>query len=208
MVLFRFSFQLALATAFFGLHVLAGVTQHQGHVRSNSALAPTVTPGPGLPSLESLGITSENLYDEAWIAQNAPSVLNSTLLKPRSASSSSSPASPLHRRASWCSNSSAYMPSARACLAYLDRLGTTQCTTNVICPTRNPTIFCSSECFWIWGCGRAGRQPESSYCTHVASGGQVILRDCPPWNESTDYRGGGEDVAWGNGNLLVGIWGC
>ncbi|KAK0611740.1 hypothetical protein B0T14DRAFT_530968 [Immersiella caudata] len=166
----------------------------------------TVIPGPGLPSLESLGITSDDLYDETWLAQNTPSLLNTSL-----GDSSSTPGpNRLHRRVSCLPRMNVDKANARACLAYLTRAGNTNgCGTRVpgtptACPPAANGALCSAGCAQITGC--AYRTIEAvSACSDVAYGGHVIMREC---SREGDFTSGGHDVAWGNGNFIVGFLGC
>ncbi|OAA71308.1 hypothetical protein ISF_01859 [Cordyceps fumosorosea ARSEF 2679] len=113
-------------------------------VSAGTTELPELVPGPGLPSLESLGLTSEQLY-------NMPSPL------PSDSKLTLSPAfdgvcGPAER---------AYtdVHSLIACFQYLDRLGTQPC---VAPPGRKNILFCRSGSSHVNGVAITGKS-ESSY---------------------------------------------
>ncbi|KAK5653802.1 hypothetical protein OQA88_7960 [Cercophora sp. LCS_1] len=149
-----------------------------------------VTPAPGLPSLESLGITAADLFDDEWLNDNAPSVFNAT------------GGSSIHRRAADCGIGGGllfYKPAARACAAYLDQLGTTMC----VAPAYPASVtMCSAgsgtSTATVGGTGRGGT--HASWCTHVSYAAQAVIASC---GVNADWANWGFEYAWGNGNLEI-----
>ncbi|KAK5656673.1 hypothetical protein OQA88_4653 [Cercophora sp. LCS_1] len=178
-----------------------------------------VTPGPGMPSLESLGITLADLSDDAWLQANTPVTFKAIVSDRAEANDSlhndvavkqTSPGSTrLHRR--WgCENYGPfYKPSARACQAYLEALGTWPCNVG---PCPSYTVMCQagsgSQYAQVIGCGCATFPScsASSYCMHVAHAVGVAINNCPV-NGQPDWSRYGYETAWGNGNFWVDTWG-
>ncbi|EAU84142.1 hypothetical protein CC1G_08683 [Coprinopsis cinerea okayama7 len=150
-------------------------------------------PGSGLPSLEELGMTKEDLYKPI-----PEEVLQSIEAEYGG----------LTKRWSPTCRTSGLVPyaGALACYNYLDSLGTTPCV--VPFNTQNPnwlakTTFCQAlGAFWTGTC-LAGTCVDhgSSYCRDVARGGLWVLTHCKNSNNQLN----GNNAAWGNGNLIVDI---
>lgn len=147
--------------------VLAGVIEY-----------PEVRPGPGLPSLESLGLTSEQLYN-----MPPPLTLDTKF-------------SPFFNPV--CGpDDKAYtsVKSLIACMNYLQNLRTQDC---VVPSGRVSVRFCSSGDAHINGVSITGRS-ESSHCQDVAKGALYVIDHCTRPDESC----AGAAAAFGNGNLIV-----
>ncbi|CAA7266214.1 unnamed protein product [Cyclocybe aegerita] len=135
-----------------------------------------VIPGPGLPSLVSLGLTSADLF------KKVPEI-NSTVAPQLS-----------KRFDDFCQNTNLVnRDNAIACYNYLNALGTTACgvDTNI--------DFCVAGDAHIGGSNIAGGH-ASSYCRDVATGALWIINNC-----NINNRVEGAAAAYGNGNLIVSI---
>ncbi|KAJ3507215.1 hypothetical protein NLJ89_g6434 [Agrocybe chaxingu] len=149
---------------------------------SNVAALPTaenaveVIPGPGLPSLASLGLTSADLFKKVIIAarDGAPQLSK--------------------RFTDFCQTTDLVnRDNAIACYNYLNALGTTACgvDTNI--------DFCVAGDAHIGGSSIVGRH-VSSYCRDVATGALWIINNC-----NINNRVEGAATAYGNGDLIVSI---
>ncbi|KAJ7320957.1 hypothetical protein DFH08DRAFT_970263 [Mycena albidolilacea] len=138
---------------------------------------PEVIPGPGLPSLASLGLTSEELY------KRVPTPEEMKRLQPLFTLECGEvpPACPV--------------ANAVACFNFLNALGTTACTVN----GENVTFCTSGSCHWF-GSNISGGSSASSFCRDVATGGNAVINTCQG-NGFVD----GANAASGNGNLIVTI---
>ncbi|KAF9523320.1 hypothetical protein CPB83DRAFT_898897 [Crepidotus variabilis] len=152
-------------------------------VHASPAVYPEVIPGPGLPSLESLGLTSKDLYTT----------------KPQLTSSSSS--SLEARSASYTDNcftfTTANVDNTIACYNYLVNIGNNACTV----PGDN-IVFCRAGDAAIGGSNlhqTAGA--ASSACWDVSIAVQWIFNHC-----NVGGRVGGAAAANGNGDLVVGVY--
>ncbi|CCM06405.1 uncharacterized protein FIBRA_08666 [Fibroporia radiculosa] len=137
-----------------------------------------VIPGPGFPSLESLGLTSEELF-----AKGPPPTLTSRITG-------------LQKRydnvcQTW---STASVDNVIACFNYLEALGTQACgvTQNV--------IMCTAGDAEISGSNISGGPSASSYCSDAALGVQWIFTYC-----NNGGQVGGSAAANGNGNLIMSV---
>ncbi|KAJ6568734.1 hypothetical protein B0H19DRAFT_1065542 [Mycena capillaripes] len=142
---------------------------------------PEVIPGPGLPSLASLGLTSAELYSRA----------------PTPAADSEQLAALERRFPLMCGEvpPACSVSDAVACLNFLSALGTTACTVN----GDNVTFCTAGSCHWF-GSNISGGPSASSFCSDVATGGNVVINTCQG-NGFVD----GANAANGNGNLIVTI---
>jgi len=138
---------------------------------------PEVIPGPGLPSLASLGLTSAELYNRAPTPEQL-----ATLERRFPLMCAEVPPA--------CS-----VADAVACLNFLSALGTTACTVN----GDNVTFCTAGSCNWF-GSNISGGSSASSFCSDVATGGNVVINTCQG-NGFVD----GANAANGNGNLIVTI---
>ncbi|KIM21872.1 hypothetical protein M408DRAFT_333198 [Serendipita vermifera MAFF 305830] len=138
---------------------------------------PEVVPGPGMPSLASLGLTSKDLYEGAGVTGKRDLLTRFDRI---------------------CyDNGCGRVPrgDAQACINYLRNLGTQRCGLS-----GENVVMCSAGVAIVGGSNITGR-PVSSYCSDVAIGGQNIINAC------TDGNGlvAGADAANGNGDLIVWI---
>ncbi|KAL2072934.1 hypothetical protein VTL71DRAFT_10258 [Oculimacula yallundae] len=131
---------------------------------------PEIIPGPGLPSLASLNVTSTDLYAMPVPPNFSPSVTGR----------SASPAS-MQKRAQFCYDFYSNKCStfwAVGCYNYLNMLGTTACGGGTSWFT-----MCSVGACTVSGHAQ-GTISVSSYCRDVAFGVSVIAYTCPhdSWN--------------------------
>jgi len=120
---------------------------------------PEVIPGDGLPSLESLGLTSAKLYAMGNPSAQTPKIPFHTLFQ-----------------AGCGPSDAAYAPvnDIIACFHYLDALGTTACGV----PANYGVIqMCRAGQGQILGQSVTGNA-ESSYCRDVASGILWVINSC------------------------------
>ncbi|KAF1846668.1 uncharacterized protein K460DRAFT_417705 [Cucurbitaria berberidis CBS 394.84] len=138
---------------------------------------PDVIPGPGLPSLESLGLTTAKLYE---MPRPEPPEMTA-MFDPR------------------CGPSEAAYTSVGgviACYQYLRNLGTTRCG---VPGSGRVTEFCRSGDAHASGQSLTGRD-ESSYCSDVAIGLLWVIDHCTRADQSV----AGFAAPNGNGNFFVG----
>ncbi|OAA71188.1 hypothetical protein ISF_01739 [Cordyceps fumosorosea ARSEF 2679] len=140
---------------------------------------PEVVPGPGLPSLQELGLTTEQLY---------------SMGPPEPADLEAFSANFVGK----CGPADAAYTNVNgiiACYHYLKNLGTQRCTT----PGNYKSIeFCHSGDASITGTSLKSNG-ASSYCRDVASGLLWVVDHCTRPNQSC----AGAQAAGGNGNLVV-----
>jgi len=147
-----------------------------------------------MPSLESLNVTSADLFDPAFVQENG-----------RAAKPAADPASPsLERR--WvdtCYPGSNFRPNfqaAIACAAYLSLLGSTPCTAPpggiMMCSARGPGGNAQ-----VWGIDQLS-VPTTSSCHDVSRGVLWTAFNCRI-DENTCWDG--HAAAYGNGNLLTAL---
>ncbi|KAF2014366.1 hypothetical protein BU24DRAFT_463162 [Aaosphaeria arxii CBS 175.79] len=137
--------------------------------------SPQVIPGPGLPSLASLNLTSEYLYS-----------LPKPVTDPDQLSTLTDP---------YCGPDFAYIPvnDAIACFHYLDGLGEQFCG---VPDTQRSSVFCTA--------GRGSRIEgfgigQRSWCKHVAQAVLWTIDHCTRPGQDT----AGSAPAYGNGGLVV-----
>ena len=158
-----------------------------------------VRPGPGLPSLESLGLTNEDLYDPNYLSKRGivlPS-LNSTAIESRQA-------------IRYCtSGPPAEVANINACQNYLASLGTTRC----VAPSSGVEMCRASGAdgtiypAHVIGTARCSGT-DSSYCSDVAPVAGFVIDQCNWfWNNSPHWVAAGGDAARGNGCLQIDVLG-
>jgi hypothetical protein len=176
--------------------------------RSESEVAPSeaaifITPGPGMPSQESLGLDPETLYNltttfdvEGHLAK----------LKMKRDPAEVALAHLNKRFNPFCIQANPGGPNnILACGLYLYRLGTTQCS---VPGGGDYLTMCLAE-----GAGEPPaevmgaslRQPlgVSSYCMHVSEAVFWVYDNCPIFQVNGQWGVEGHAVAWGNGDFLV-----
>lgn len=144
---------------------------------------PEVVPGPGLPSLASLGITSKDLFEGT--GANAPAKRDL-----------------LARFDRICYDNGCGRVSrakAQACVDYLIRLDTQQCVVGT-----SPAVMCVAGDAIIYGNNISGNGQVSSYCRDVGYGAKSVVDNCTDGNGQV----AGADAAGGNGGLVVSIERC
>lgn len=167
------------------------------------------TPGPGLPTLEALGITPEQLYN--MTLEHIAEIQQNNALSP-------SPSGRLDKRQRYpCYSEGGSLPAGIQnivmCNLYLQNLGTTQCRVG---PVGTPTLMCSSNMFAGetgadvvgWARGSEGGY-ASSYCRDVAAAVYEVGTTCPLFCIIKPKRCGlgGIFSAHGNGDLVVEVSG-
>ncbi|KAJ3495807.1 hypothetical protein NLG97_g3127 [Lecanicillium saksenae] len=138
---------------------------------------PEVIPGPGLPSLESLGLTSEELWTKPF-----PEIEEGKLVA---------------RFEPFCSFPDRAYTSVndlRACYNYLNALGSTACEID----PDHIVGMCSSGGATVYGASLVGHR-TSSKCEDVAKGLLWVVQGCT----RSDQSCAGSAPAYGNGDLEV-----
>ncbi|KDR73885.1 hypothetical protein GALMADRAFT_71211 [Galerina marginata CBS 339.88] len=141
-----------------------------------------VIPGPGLPTLASLGLTSADLHKPI----------------PRATLATLTEVDPFMRKR-WNNECQTWgltsYINAVACYNYLNSLGSQDCgvDTNI--------IFCAVGSTYIGGSNVGGIPHTSSACVDVATGALWILNNCNIAGALVQ----GDAAAYGNGNLVVSI---
>ncbi|KAK4151756.1 hypothetical protein C8A00DRAFT_35566 [Chaetomidium leptoderma] len=160
-----------------------------------------VIPGPGMPSLESIGLTSADLFNKTFVDELlAPPPF---LLRTQS-SSSEKPAGRLLRR--WTSRCDEAPPfgineGINACAAYLSALRTTDCLAG-----NKPVTMCTSLArgFETHVRGISIRPGSAtSYCRDAALGVSWVPKNCKPGCEGDYCYSAGSAAANGNGDLIM-----
>lgn len=152
----------------------------------------TITPGPGMPSLESLNLTVADLLSTAADFLNSDSRLVDRSLQTRRVICNLSSGSN--------DNYLAPMASALACQLYLIQLNTHNCEAHTA------SSFCSisvaGSATEVWG-STAVNGYASSYCRDVAYAVGQVRGQCVVHTISGKEVVRGSEFARGNGNLLV-----
>ncbi|KIN08320.1 hypothetical protein OIDMADRAFT_16586 [Oidiodendron maius Zn] len=163
----------------------------QPHINYDPSGAPQVIPGPGMPSLESLGLTSEMLFNCTFQAQSFAGVANTTTAS-----------TALDKR---YTNTCMHTPvgdsdGAAACATYLQNLGTTACSA-----TQSAVIMCTGVFNGVqtYIGGLSIPASASSYCRDVATAVRWSIDNCIYCPEGEDCWVGGWAAAYGNGNLII-----
>ncbi|KAJ7189366.1 hypothetical protein GGX14DRAFT_485149 [Mycena pura] len=142
---------------------------------------PEVIPGPGLPSLASLNLTSAELYQRV----PSPDIVKR-----------------LERRFNLICNQvpQCSVSDATACFNFLNALGHQACT--VPDPFLSNILFCTAGgCNWGGTNFKEGGGLVSSFCSDVATGGAAVVFGCSQSNGLVS----GSNAANGNGDLVVTI---
>jgi len=145
---------------------------------------PEIIPGRGLPSLESLGLTSADLYERGMPALargNDGLDLESFSLAKRAATCETFSVAPLN--------------DVMACFNFLNSIGTHSCSVN-----GDNALFCHAGQAVITGSNVSGTGNAASLCSDVALGLKAILATC-----NVGGQVGGNNAANGNGFLTVGV---
>lgn len=195
---------MTLSTAFLALGLVTGTFASPLSARQTEDGASLdipddlfVVPGPGLPSLESMGVTPADLVE---IARNYD--YSSIPLDYESENKATVAVRALEARAAVCNTSGldVYIPSTQACLGFLLNLDRQAC----VAPT-NGIVMCysgsGSQRSTITG--RAiGGSSTSSWFRHVAYAVEQVWSTC---RSSTQWHRKGYEFAYGNGNLRVNV---
>ncbi|KAK4129770.1 hypothetical protein N657DRAFT_640434 [Parathielavia appendiculata] len=213
--------RISLFSLVLGALALPALAHPSPGIKRDAPNAIHITPGPGLPTLESLGLTPEQLYKMTvdYLAED-----NGT---------PSGPGPGLAKR--WTdtchtADYQGYGPDGRmiapdgrmlrpaglqnlaACNIYLQRLDTTRCVVGPI--GGEATFMCTANSFageppaYIagWGLGSIGGY-VSSYCRDVAAAVYRVGTACPYYCKSGKCGKSAVMAAQGNGDLIVEIAG-
>ncbi|KAM3523501.1 hypothetical protein MY4038_008164 [Beauveria bassiana] len=170
--------------------VLAGTVQY-----------PEVVPGPGLPSLESLGLTSEQLYT---MEPASPGISLAHLIPSIREIADKVADTEVNARASLApmftpicaTDSGAYtdVNNLMACERYLARIGSNDCTV----PSGFKTVrYCFAGDADVNGLSTTGKSLTST-CASVAHAVRWIMHNCRRANKAA-----GSEAAFGNGDIIV-----
>ncbi|KAG2007989.1 hypothetical protein CC2G_013470 [Coprinopsis cinerea AmutBmut pab1-1] len=152
-----------------------------------------IVPGPGLPSLESLNLTSKDLVVRAL----------ERLERLEEAEETNKELGALAKRYTPTCNYSKQIFNVNAwfCYEYLHSIGGNTCAVS------GSSRFCHSVSGYgdvAWHGSVYGVSYTQSSCANVAEGGVWVLNNCKTWNPSTpDIQYEGTNAAWGNANLVV-----
>ncbi|KAF3040206.1 hypothetical protein E8E11_003157 [Didymella keratinophila] len=153
---------------------LAAVASAAPTVADPRSGLPEVIPGPGLPSLESLGLNSTYLY-----SLGKPENLNDGEMTIMADAT--------------CGSNYGSVGNAIACYNYLNSLGERQCA---VPDSQRSIIMCTAGDIHVEGYG-IGR---SSWCKHVAQAVLWVIDHCTrPAQDTAGYA-----PAYGNGDLIIG----
>lgn len=179
------------------LHTIPVLLMLGGVVSANQIF---IEPGPGLPSLESLGITPAELY--AMTMEYSAELLASSKPVARFVDRCTTPSSHPHSQLAGWHN-------AVACGQYLDNLGTTPCVTS---GGQGGVVMCKADGYpgevsaTVRGYSIGDPSiPRQSYCRDVASAVFWVVNHCPYHCYDNKCGIGGEAAAYGNGDLTAGI---
>ncbi|KAJ4151516.1 hypothetical protein LMH87_012209 [Akanthomyces muscarius] len=141
---------------------------------------PTVIPGPGLPSLESLGLTSELLYK----------------MEPTTPKVDARDALAANYVAKCDSDPAAYVAKGdlQACLNYLNAIGSRDCT---VPGDMRPIRYCVAGQADVNGLSITG-VVQTTRCSAVAHAVNYVLQSCV-----RDQKAAGSEAAFNNGDVIV-----
>ncbi|KAF9223912.1 hypothetical protein BS17DRAFT_767105 [Gyrodon lividus] len=163
--------------------LLCALTSAVSAVPATTPDYPEVIPGPGLPSLVSLGLTSADLH-----AMGPPPSLTE-----RTAGAELDPE--LKKRyTNICQTySMGGVDNVIACFNYLNSIGNNACGVN-----GENVVFCTAGDAGVGGSNISGGPSASSACRDVATGVQWVFTYCNVGGEV-----GGSAAAYGNGDLIL-----
>lgn len=145
-----------------------------------------VIPGDGMPSLESLNLTSADLNDPNFLA-------NFYLPDESDTVAVSDAAGNCHVAMRYGSTKG-----AKACKNYLIAAGTKECATHRhSAGDLYSAVFCTADGTAVSG---VSTHKASSYCRDVATGVEWVIKKCAEFGKVR-----GQQAAGGNGNLIVGV---
>ncbi|MCJ1475074.1 hypothetical protein MMC13_003734 [Lambiella insularis] len=158
---------------------------------------PEVHPGPGLPSLASLGLASADLYQSTPALLTKPSIPSSHPKQPTVPPSLGS--KPAERHTAFTNacqggeDATAAVDDVIACFNYLQSIGNYDCT---VLAGDQPQM-CRAGTASVEGASVTG-ETTTAACTDVAAGVQWVFTYC-----NNDGQVEGSAAAYGNGNLVV-----
>ncbi|EFI26825.1 hypothetical protein CC1G_15748 [Coprinopsis cinerea okayama7 len=159
---------------------------------------PEVVPSPNLPSLESLNITSLDLFKRALARFDSE--------RAEAATQAESNPDLTRRYTPTCDGNGLNPYYAYVCYYYLWDLDSTPCVVPPFGSRFCHTTHGSGDVAWWGSTNGIGWDTTQSTCREVAAGGAWVLQNCqfPSWPGLT-YFTGGTNAAWGNENLIVRI---
>jgi hypothetical protein len=186
--------------------IVAMTLAHFSHFVSGSPLLVSVgiRPVPGMPSLESLGLTAVGLFEEA-VRRVTHSSLESAI-EAANLESLNAPSVPkIQAGGLKCYENLALFHRVRAaaCAAYLESLNNTPCEVRNQC-TLMVQSFVARESAIVSGFAISAKS-TSSYCRHVGRTVREILDAC---NLDGSRASFGTNAAYGNGNFRVEVVGA
>jgi len=136
---------------------------------------PEVIPGPGLPSLESIGLTSKMLYEMT--------------------SSKTSISKRIEKRYTCQNWGLVPVANAQACKNYLANIGGQECGIS-----GDNAVFCTSGSAQIGGSNVGGGSSDQQICGDVAITVGDLIQECVQGSNVQGY-----DYCYGDGNMIVSI---
>ena len=178
------------STALSALPILFQGIAAMPHAARGSSPSPVkIQPGPGLPSLESLNLTVEDLLRRDFSGADNPTSLDRRQARQGCGSLFDTP------------TNTGLSDDALACINYLLALDTQDCAAS---PAER-SIFCTSGNTVIQGVSQTGKTTQS-WCKHVAEGARWIYNNCHAWDGNRNHVSGNAP-AFGNGNMMVALYG-
>jgi hypothetical protein len=160
------------------------------------------TPGPGLPSLASVGLTVEHLQNKTWVDEQLKAIPTYTPAYPEGNQDRT-----LSRRFdNHCNEENAETEWLRSCAAFLHALGTTPCVAG-----NSPVTFARIDMFGYYalveGIAVEMIGETRSDCQHAAMAVNWAIDNCVGGCDIVFGRkicyAGGAAHAWGNDHLIV-----
>jgi hypothetical protein len=182
--------------------VMAGSAMGAVATQRQEATEYEFTPGPGMPSLESLGVTVEQLFNSTWVDE----LFQDTPKKPAGLAGTLS-----RRLENNCEHDNAPIEAIRACGAFLHILGNYPCvgenSPRPLAEVKQGDYFARVEGLSI----QPG--PTQSSCLHAGMAVYWVADNCVAgcWNTGVGDQqqcwAGGAAHAWGNDNFFLIVWG-
>ncbi|KAH9475647.1 hypothetical protein JR316_0011202 [Psilocybe cubensis] len=166
-------------------------------VHSSPTVYPDVIPGPGLPSLEFLNLTSKDLYTMTPPTFDLSLNSRSANFDAEWYDDNSTPFQTTNRTSCSFTFTTGDVDNTIACFNYLVSIGNNACVVSA-----DNVEFCRAGDASIGGSNlHQTSGAASSACRDVATAVQWIFTNC-----NVGGRVGGADAAYGNGDLVVGVY--
>lgn len=175
------------------------------------APADELIPGPGFPSLESLGLTRKDLQEMGPVKSLSPAAITYhppiliTAIVPESYNAHRARSALLSgKRANAATiptcedNYTVSKNGAQACINFINALGTKPCTVS----GKFVQNMCTAQGASIMGANIKNLASVSSHCSDVAIAAQWVYDNC---GVDTTNMNAGAHFAYGNGDLLISI---